>query len=72
MTHPSERTGWREALKVIASGWAVAFIGVFIAFVGAIRPGFDDAFAVDVFISFVGAITGMGWLIYRSREKRKP
>lgn len=54
-----------EALKVIASAWSVAFIALFFL---SFRPDRNPDPIVTL-ILFALAVTGSGWLWYRSRKK---
>jgi len=57
----------KEALSVISSAWAVAFIVTFILW--AIAPIEHDVW-MTMFL-LVSAVTGTGWLVYRFELKRK-
>lgn len=65
----------KEALKTIASAWAVAFIILFAAFILSPLPVNDPGKMIVRghldFTFFVGAVTGAGWLWYRSRERQR-
>lgn len=57
-----------EAAKVIVSSWSVVFIVLFLldfARIGEGQAPDPEYFAVV----FIGAVTGAGWLIYRSNTK---
>lgn len=65
-----ERTKVKEALMVVASAWAVAFIVLFLASVG-FAPDRPSPERVDIMLFLmVGAITGSGWLRFRHDRKK--
>lgn len=53
-----------EAVKVIISAWSVAFIIMFVVVMAGPNPHPES-----VGITLAGAVTGAGWLWYRSSCK---
>lgn len=62
-----------EALKVIASAWAVAFIilfGLWTLTLPTVKPDHRILIWFAIWLVLLsGAVTGAGWLYYRSTSK---
>lgn len=56
------------AMKVIASAWSGAFIVAFLLWCSSVQSKPDTLLTLFL---LAGAITGGGWLSYRSAEKAK-
>jgi hypothetical protein len=63
----------KEALMIIASAWSTAFILLFLLFVvtdKASTPEEQIIRAHVIVTLFIGAVTGSGWLWFRSHSKK--
>lgn len=63
----------KEALMVMGSAWSIVLIALFVIFALSQVPAPSDhpeARADVITLLFVGAVTGAGWLWYRSQVKR--
>jgi hypothetical protein len=65
-------TEMKEALKVIASAWSVAFVVLFLASVTtAPQAGLSPERVHIILFLMVGAVTGSGWLWFRHKLKKQ-
>jgi protein-S-isoprenylcysteine O-methyltransferase Ste14 len=62
----------KEALKVIASAWSVAFVVLFFASVTtAPQAGLSSERVHIILFLMVAAVTGSGWLWFRHKLKKQ-
>lgn len=64
----------KEALSVIASAWSVAFMLLFLGMCSLLDDSIETAkpmFTTAFFVLMTLAVTGSGWLGYRSRVKQE-
>jgi hypothetical protein len=61
-----------KAIKIIVSAWSVAFIIMFFVVLASTEPSDPSrksSYILLIFVLFSLAVTGVGWLWYRSGEK---